>query len=194
MLSAMQSRILIPFWAMSVHRGIILSVLATALQAGSSRAENDSPKPEEGRVGYAVDREPPIDPVLGRQLMQKYSRGETLTDSEQAYLERVKREIRGRAAGKRRDVPPLGAGSRPELTGTNNWSALVPITDMTLPYKGEDGGLYGGGKNELPTAHRAAYLKESANIRPLDTEGRPSQDERCSDKAGEKTRSKGSRI
>jgi hypothetical protein len=47
---------------------------------------------------------------------------------------------------------------------------------MTTPYKGEDGGLYGSGQNEPPAAHRAAYLKESEQIRPLDARGQPSAD------------------
>jgi hypothetical protein len=41
----------------------------------------------------------PIDPVPGRQLMKKSMSGETLTVEEQAYLERVKKAIRQRAAG-----------------------------------------------------------------------------------------------
>ena len=50
----------------------------------------------------------------------------------------------------------------------------MPITDMTSPYKGQDGGLYGGGRNEPPEAHRAAYQNESEKIRPLDENGQPS--------------------
>jgi hypothetical protein len=41
-------------------------------------------------------------------------------------------------------------------------------------YKGRDGGLYGGGKNEPPAAHAKAALAEAAHIRPLDAEGKPS--------------------
>jgi hypothetical protein len=43
-------------------------------------------------------------------------------------------------------------------------------------YKGEDGGLYGGGKNEPPEAHRAAALAECQRITPLDEQGKPSKD------------------
>jgi hypothetical protein len=121
----------------------------------------------------AAEAEPPIDPVRGRQLMQKSSRGETLTPEEQAYLERVKQEIRTRSAGKRPGAapPPLRIEAN-----TNDWSALVPITDLTGLYKGEDGGLYGDGRNEPPEAHRAAHLKESARVRPLDANGQASED------------------
>jgi hypothetical protein len=43
-------------------------------------------------------------------------------------------------------------------------------------YKGEDGGLYGGGKNEPPAAHRAAAKKATARIAPLDRDGEPAKD------------------
>lgn len=55
---------------------------------------------------------------------------------------------------------------------------LKPLTEMTAKdrYKGEDGGLYGGGKNEPPESHQAAALKEAARIVPLDAEGKPAKD------------------
>src|SRR5262249_30576895 len=45
---------------------------------------------------------------------------------------------------------------------------LKPLTEMTAgdKYKCEDGGLYGGGKNEPPEAHRAAALAECQRITP----------------------------
>lgn len=55
---------------------------------------------------------------------------------------------------------------------------LKPLTEMTADdkYKGEDGGLYGGGKNEPPEAHRAAALAECQRITPLDEDGKPAKD------------------
>jgi len=55
---------------------------------------------------------------------------------------------------------------------------LKPLTEMTADdkYKGEDGGLYGGGKNEPPEAHRKAAEKETAKIVPLDADGKPSKE------------------
>ena len=41
-------------------------------------------------------------------------------------------------------------------------------------YKGEDGGLYGGGKNEPPPALAAAAKRATAAIQPLDADGKPS--------------------
>ena len=55
---------------------------------------------------------------------------------------------------------------------------LKPLTEMTAEdrYKGEDGGLYGGGKNEPPEVHRAAALDASRGIIPLDVACNPSKD------------------
>ena len=42
-------------------------------------------------------------------------------------------------------------------------------------YKGQDGGLYGGGKNEPPEKHLQAALREAKAIRPLDEQGKPAE-------------------
>jgi hypothetical protein len=53
-----------------------------------------------------------------------------------------------------------------------------PLTEMTAEdrYKGEDGGLYGGGKNEPPPALLAAAKAATAKIVPLDEKGQPAKD------------------
>jgi hypothetical protein len=53
---------------------------------------------------------------------------------------------------------------------------LTPLTDMTATdrYKGEDGGLYGNGRNQPPAVHLEAARAETVKIAPLDAEGRPS--------------------
>lgn len=68
---------------------------------------------------------------------------------------------------------------RPETSGPGKTSVgLKPLTEMTAEdrYKDEDGGLYGGGKNEPAVGHAAAAKKETAKIVPLDAEGQPSSD------------------
>ena len=121
---------------------------------------------------FAAD-EAPIDPVRGRALMQKFSRGETLTPEESAYLERVRAEIRRRAAEKR-PAPRSTTDATPAARA--DWSSLVPLTDLTNTYKGQNGGLYGSGHNEPPAAHEAAWLKACARIQPLDAAGHPAKD------------------
>jgi hypothetical protein len=56
-------------------------------------------------------------------------------------------------------------------------TGLIPLTELgNGTYKGEDGGLYGGGSNEPPAEHRAAALRELEQIRPLDADGKPAAD------------------
>lgn len=132
------------------------------------------------RLPLAVAQEPrpPIDPTLGRELMQKAQRGDLLTPEEQVTLEQLKDFLRKRAASRLHlpDANGPGATPRPIEVNSADWSTLVPIPDLTNPYKGEDGGLYGGGRNEPPEAHRAAHLQESAKIQPLDASGQSSAD------------------
>jgi lysophospholipase L1-like esterase len=56
-------------------------------------------------------------------------------------------------------------------------TGCIPLCDMTAKdsYKGEDGGLYGGGKNDPPAAHAAAAKAEAERIQPLDADGKPSK-------------------
>ena len=53
-----------------------------------------------------------------------------------------------------------------------------PLTEMSADdkYFGEEGGLYGGGKNEPPDAHQQAAQEALKQITPLDPEGKPSKD------------------
>jgi hypothetical protein len=55
-------------------------------------------------------------------------------------------------------------------------TGLKPLTEMTAEdrYKGEDGGLYGGGMNEPPKAHQLAAQEALKQIAPLDAQGKPS--------------------
>ena len=112
----------------------------------------------------------PIDPVRGRALMQRWERGETLTPEESAYLDRVRAEIRRRTAQKRAANASAPANT-PAVQA--DWGSLVPLTDLTNAYKGQDGGLYGAGQNEPPVAHRSAWLKACAQVQPLDADGHP---------------------
>lgn len=65
------------------------------------------------------------------------------------------------------------SAAAPQASGAK--TGFVPLCDMTEKdrYKEEDGGLYGGGKNEPPAAHAERAKAEAAKIRPLDAEGKP---------------------
>ena len=78
----------------------------------------------------------------------------------------------------------LNAPSRsnaPARTSVGKTSVgFKPLTEMTAQdrYKGEDGGLYGGGQNELPESLDAAAKKETAQISPRDANGDPAAEGR----------------
>ena len=55
-------------------------------------------------------------------------------------------------------------------------TGLIPLTDLSGSYKGEQGGLYAGGKNIPPPEHLKAGLELARQIVPLDAEGHPSPD------------------
>lgn len=124
--------------------------------------------------------EAPIDMNRLRPIIQKKQRGEALTPEEQAYAEKAMQARRAGLLGQGKAPAPGQPPNRPTPSASKgppvDTSALVPLTDMTAPYKGEDGGLYGGGRNTVPEAHQAAYLKESAKIQPLAANGQPAKD------------------
>ena len=56
-------------------------------------------------------------------------------------------------------------------------TGLKPLTEMTADdkYKGEDGGLYGGGQNVPPEAHLRTARGATKMIEPLDAAGKPAK-------------------
>ncbi|MGN6547651.1 MAG: hypothetical protein ACTHK7_21550 [Aureliella sp.] len=71
-----------------------------------------------------------------------------------------------------RDADPRALQAGKPATG------LKPLTEMTADekYKGEDGGLYGGGHNEPPPSLAAEAARQTAKIVPLDRQGKPTPD------------------
>jgi len=68
-----------------------------------------------------------------------------------------------------------GGGVDPKFNNRPT-TGLKPLDEMSAEdrYQGEDGGLYGGGKNEPPAAHAAAAKKATNQIVPRDAAGTPS--------------------
>jgi len=118
----------------------------------------------------SLDGQPSAEPIdfnKARQLLQQQRSGQTLTPEERAYLARAAAE---RSAGRGRGGRPGNQRPAPEQ--------LTPLTDMTAggPYEGEDGGLYGGGRNTPPDEHRRTAEAQLAKIRPLNADGEPDAD------------------
>ena len=110
-----------------------------------------------------------IDWDKARGLYQRNQRGEKLTAEEEAYLKRAVAARNARPAG-----PGAGPGARP---GNQRPAPerLTPLTDLGAEdrYEGEDGGLYGGGRNTPPEAHRRVAEAELAKVRPRSAAGAP---------------------
>ena len=102
-------------------------------------------------------------------------RGEKLSDEDQAYLDRAKR-LMDRREGPRGN-PQRGGPQAPPPPATDH-TGLIPLDQMTAKdsYKGEDGGLYGGGKNVPPPKHQQAAQRELAQVVPRDSAGKPAAD------------------
>jgi hypothetical protein len=109
----------------------------------------------------------PAEIARARQLIAKQNGGQDLTDDERAFIRQM-REKYGKAG---KNGPPGAPPPAPRDT-----TGLVPLDQMTAQdrYKGQDGGLYGGGKNQPPPEHVKAALAESKQIIPRDTDGKPS--------------------
>lgn len=107
-----------------------------------------------------------IDWKRAQQLHQKFVRGEKLTEDEQAYHDRAAKALQAKSKQENQSPP-----AKPPI-------GLTPLTDMTAKdrYKGQDGGLYGNGKNEPPEKYLQTALQQAKSIRPLDAEGRPAGD------------------
>jgi hypothetical protein len=108
-----------------------------------------------------------IDWNKARQIHQKFVRGEKLTAEEQAYHDRAVKAFQAGARPGNAPPPP----AKPPV-------GLKPLCDMSADdrYKGEDGGLYGGGKNVPPEKHLQAALEAARAIRPLNSKGQPADD------------------
>ena len=130
-----------------------------------------------GCTTLVVAADEPIDMNKARLLFLRQRKGEALTADEQAYLERAKAERSKPQGGQQRDRGQARGGDRERGTATGGKTSMgfKPLTEMTAEdhYKGEDGGLYGGGRNEPPPVLRATAEKETARIVPLDADGKP---------------------
>lgn len=106
------------------------------------------------------------DQQKARRLFQSQQRGEKLTPEEEAFLKRALAAREKRQASTTRG--PQRKAPEP----------LTPLTDLSEKdrYEGEEGGLYGGGKNRPPDSHRKAAEEQLGKIRPLNAAGEPSDD------------------
>ncbi len=85
------------------------------------------------------------------------------------------RQRPGADARRSRDTRREQVALEPKAT-----TGLIPLTDMRADasYRGEDGGLYGQGRNTPPEALLNRAMAAAGQIQPLDAQGAPSPDGR----------------
>ena len=112
-----------------------------------------------GFVAAGHSQNDPIDWNKAQALFRRSQAGETLTAEEQTYLNKA-REARNRGGGG--GGAPANQRKAPE--------SLKPLGDMSAAdrYEGEDGGLYGGGKNTPPATLAKNAAAALAQIQPID--------------------------
>ncbi len=129
--------------------------------------EAQKPEPKASKETQQTSEK--IDFDRARGLLRKKRDGGKLTEAEEAYLKRAQEERRRKGGGN------PGRGGDPRTLPAGEKTGLKPLTEMSAEdrYLGEDGGLYGGGRNEPPKEHRQAAERELAKIQPLDAAGEP---------------------
>ena len=138
--------------------------------------EGRGPDSEQAKPQTPSGSQPPakddFDWEKARAAHEKEKHGEALTSDEKTLLDAAKKRMaEGRGPGRQPGAP---GAQRPPLAPPPK--DLVPLNELTGKYKEQDGGLYGGGKNEPPAEHAALARKAIAEIKPLDREGKPATD------------------
>ncbi|MEQ1839100.1 MAG: hypothetical protein ABL994_01715 [Verrucomicrobiales bacterium] len=110
-----------------------------------------------------------IDWSRAQNLYQRSQRGEKLSAEDQVYLDRAK-VIRSQGKGP--------SGNRPGVSQRQAPAQMIPLSDMSAQdrYEGQDGGLYGGGRNTPDDKLRTIAEAQLAKIQKLDADGRPAAD------------------
>jgi len=119
--------------------------------------------------------ETPFDWPKAREIFQRAQTGGQLTPDEQKILDEAKRR---HAAGENPNGQP-GQNPNPQQNQQPPPAPpqnLVPLTELTGKYQNQDGGLYGGGKNDPPAELATRAKQVLAQVRPLDAEGKPAAD------------------
>jgi hypothetical protein len=142
-----------------------------------------------GVFGSLAKGQGSIDRNRIKELYEKSKRGDKLTPEEQKHLDQALRDLKARGNPSADSPSAVGekwektiyVGPVKELLEERKEQKAVgykPLTEMSADdkYFGEEGGLYGGGKNEPPAAHQQAAQEALKQITPRDVQGKPSKD------------------
>ncbi|WP_254506536.1 hypothetical protein [Anatilimnocola floriformis] len=153
----------------STRWSILLIAFMVSLPAISAQETKPESKPQK------------IDFSRARELARKRSQGEKLTAEEEAFVRRALdayqawQQLERLTGGDRAATPRADAPAPPEGRSSVGFK---PLNEMTADdkYKGEDGGLFGEGKNKPPSYYSQFLADASVKIKPLDAAGKPAKD------------------
>jgi hypothetical protein len=140
-------------------------------QARSASAGGNAPAARPVQVAQAQP-----DAARIQAIRQKVRNGEQLTPEERQLVQQARAQGGGGGSGNAQAMEEKKRAYMKEHPPQAS-VGLIPLTDLgTGKYKGEEGGLYAGGKNERPAAHVEAGLKLARQIQPLGKDGNPAAD------------------
>lgn len=106
-----------------------------------------------------------IDWGKARAIYQKVQQGVEVSVEDRAYLEKAK-ALRVAQGGQN----PAGQVTARQVKAE---TGFTPLPELTVSYKGQEGGLYGAGQNLPPPALDTMARAALAKITPLDAQGKP---------------------
>ncbi len=170
-------------WAAGLLLGLTVVAGSLLAQDGPQKAKIKKVDAAKGRVTLTVGQKDQEFEVTERTLL-KDEAGKDLADRLEdkrlkagAAVMFKAEEREGRRVLVGMKLVGKGGGGTPGPRITKDTSDLEPLTELgTGKYKGYQGGLYPGGKNERPAAHEKAGLKLAEQVVPRDAEGKPSAD------------------
>jgi hypothetical protein len=136
------------------------------LSAEDQKYYDEAKRQHEARGSTDADQNNP-DMARAKDIHRRKEAGQTVTPEEEKFLAEMVRKHTG--GGK----APEGQSSAAVIEPPKG---LVPLTELKGDYHGQDGGLYGGGKNEPPVELDARAKNAAAQVHPLDADGQPAAD------------------
>lgn len=171
-----------------MNRNLMIGLVVCLVWANSTLGQ----RPEEGKL-KAVDAKKKlvvitsggkdIEFTVNERARLPSARGDSIQEKLSSLkpggdVQFLGREISGKMVllGMRPKPGGGGGGGRKGRPVSPDHSDFKPLTDLGAgKYKGQEGGLYPGGKNERPEKHEKAGLGLAKKVRPLDAEGKSSE-------------------
>ncbi len=146
-------------------------------QRGDSLSPEDLKYYEEAKKQFQARAEAQnkdgFDWQRARALYERDQKGEKLNAEDQKFLDEAKKR-RGQGGGGGGNRRPEGSTSA--FVPSDAAKGLVPLTELKEKHGIWDGGLYGGGSNDVPAAQQKRASQALAKLQPLDANGKPAAD------------------